>query len=145
MKYLLTCCDRIVDVDNKPKWCIKCGRHDIKVIDWNTTKLTSFKDKSGKEIYAIDTPNGIRYYSDEVYLNQLIFADAAVDFESLEAVCKNHKWIKSMRNRIEWDSEMGEYFFWDEADQKRGWWKTKEDAAEAFIEYCRKDLEFGDE
>ena len=50
-----------------------------------------------------------------------------------------------MRDMIEWDSEMGEYFFWDEAAQKRGWWKTKEDAAEAFIEYCKKDLEFGDE
>ena len=25
MKYLIKCCGRIVDVDNKPIWCIKCG------------------------------------------------------------------------------------------------------------------------
>ncbi len=31
MKYILSCCGRLVDVDNKPIWCIKCGRHDIDV------------------------------------------------------------------------------------------------------------------
>tara|TARA_A100001201_G_scaffold79067_1_gene70803 strand:+ start:837 stop:1091 length:255 start_codon:yes stop_codon:yes gene_type:complete len=25
MKYLIDCCKRVVDSDNKPKWCIKCG------------------------------------------------------------------------------------------------------------------------
>ena len=33
MKYLLKCCGRIVDVDNKPIWCIKCGEHDIDVVE----------------------------------------------------------------------------------------------------------------
>jgi predicted nucleic acid-binding Zn ribbon protein len=34
MKYLLKCCGRIVDVDNKPLWCIKCGEHDIEVVEF---------------------------------------------------------------------------------------------------------------
>tara|TARA_Y100001938_G_scaffold140883_1_gene209751 strand:+ start:3963 stop:4091 length:129 start_codon:yes stop_codon:yes gene_type:complete len=25
MKYLIKCCNRIVDVDNKPLFCLKCG------------------------------------------------------------------------------------------------------------------------
>ena len=33
MKYLLGCCNRIVDTDNKPIWCIKCGEHGIKVTE----------------------------------------------------------------------------------------------------------------
>ena len=32
MKYLIKCCGRIVDVDNKPIWCIKCSGHDIEVV-----------------------------------------------------------------------------------------------------------------
>ena len=31
MKYLLKCCGRIVDVDNKPIWCSKCGEHNIDI------------------------------------------------------------------------------------------------------------------
>ena len=34
MKYLIKCCGRIVDVDNKPIWCIKCGEHDIEVVEY---------------------------------------------------------------------------------------------------------------
>ena len=34
MKYILGCCSRIVDVDNKPKWCIRCGEHNIKVEEY---------------------------------------------------------------------------------------------------------------
>ena len=34
MKYLIKCCNRIVDVDNKPIWCIKCGKHDIDVVQF---------------------------------------------------------------------------------------------------------------
>ncbi len=25
MKYLIKCCNRIVDVDNKPLFCLRCG------------------------------------------------------------------------------------------------------------------------
>ena len=35
MKYLIKCCNRIVDVDNKPIWCIKCGEHNIDVVEYN--------------------------------------------------------------------------------------------------------------
>ena len=34
MKYLIKCCGRIVDTDNKPIWCIKCGKHDIEVVEY---------------------------------------------------------------------------------------------------------------
>ena len=34
MKYLLSCCNRVVDVDNKPIWCIKCGTHGIRVTEF---------------------------------------------------------------------------------------------------------------
>jgi len=40
MKYLIKCCGRIVDVDNKPKWCIKCGIHNVEVEEFDeNTKL----------------------------------------------------------------------------------------------------------
>jgi predicted nucleic acid-binding Zn ribbon protein len=39
MKYLIKCCGRIVDVDNKPIWCIKCGEHDIEVIEFTEETL----------------------------------------------------------------------------------------------------------
>ncbi len=39
MKYLLKCCGRIVDVDNKPIWCIKCGEHDIDVVEFTDNIL----------------------------------------------------------------------------------------------------------
>ena len=29
---------------------------------------------------------------------------------------------------IEWDNEMRAYFFWDEAEQKQGYWENKDDA-----------------
>jgi Lar family restriction alleviation protein len=35
LRYLLKCCGRIVDTDNKPIWCIKCGRHDIEVVKYD--------------------------------------------------------------------------------------------------------------
>jgi Lar family restriction alleviation protein len=34
LKYLIKCCNRVVDVDNKPIWCIKCGEHDIEVVKY---------------------------------------------------------------------------------------------------------------
>ena len=34
MKYFIKCCGRIVNVDNKPIWCIKCGKHDIEVVEY---------------------------------------------------------------------------------------------------------------
>ena len=34
LKYLIRCCNRIVDTDNKPIWCIKCGKHDIEVVEF---------------------------------------------------------------------------------------------------------------
>jgi len=34
MRYLLSCCNRIVKADNKPIWCIRCGDHDIEVTEF---------------------------------------------------------------------------------------------------------------
>tara|TARA_R110002020_G_scaffold427731_2_gene637149 strand:+ start:1859 stop:2125 length:267 start_codon:yes stop_codon:yes gene_type:complete len=34
MKYLIKCCGRIVNVDNKPIWCIRCSKHDIDVVEY---------------------------------------------------------------------------------------------------------------
>ena len=42
MKYLIKCCGRIVDVDNKPIWCIKCGEHDIEVVEYTKDTMLSF-------------------------------------------------------------------------------------------------------
>ena len=39
MKYLLSCCNRIVETDNKPIWCIKCGDHDIEVTQFTENSL----------------------------------------------------------------------------------------------------------
>jgi Lar family restriction alleviation protein len=33
-KYLIPCCGRVVDTDNKPIWCIKCGEFDIDVVEF---------------------------------------------------------------------------------------------------------------
>ena len=33
---------------------------------------------------------------------------------------------------IEWDNEMRAYFFWDEAEQKQGYWENKDDAELAY-------------
>tara|TARA_B100001094_G_C17860879_1_gene637339 strand:+ start:429 stop:689 length:261 start_codon:yes stop_codon:yes gene_type:complete len=41
MKYLIKCCGRIVDVDNKPLWCIKCGEHDIEVVEFTDDTMLS--------------------------------------------------------------------------------------------------------
>tara|TARA_R100000008_G_C3458473_1_gene102941 strand:- start:95 stop:364 length:270 start_codon:yes stop_codon:yes gene_type:complete len=39
--YLIKCCNRIVDLDNKPKWCIKCGIHDVDVIEFTEDTMLS--------------------------------------------------------------------------------------------------------
>ena len=39
MRYLLPCCQKIVDVDNKPKWCIRCGEHNIEPIEFTEETL----------------------------------------------------------------------------------------------------------
>ena len=39
MQYLIKCCNRIVDLDNKPKWCIKCGLHNIDVIEFTSDTM----------------------------------------------------------------------------------------------------------
>ena len=39
MKYLLSCCNRIGETDNKPIWCIKCGDHDIEVTQFTENSL----------------------------------------------------------------------------------------------------------
>tara|TARA_B100001123_G_C14486501_1_gene700521 strand:- start:69 stop:212 length:144 start_codon:yes stop_codon:yes gene_type:complete len=35
MKYLIKCCNRIVDVDNKPLFCLRCGvsKPDLEIIE----------------------------------------------------------------------------------------------------------------
>ncbi len=38
-RYILSCCSRIVNADNKPIWCIKCGRHDIQVSKFTEESL----------------------------------------------------------------------------------------------------------
>ncbi len=38
---------------------------------------------------------------------------------------------------IEWDERMCAYFFWDEANMKKGYWDNKEDAEEAFQIHCK--------
>jgi len=34
MKYLIKCCNRIVDVDNKPLFCLRCGvsKPDLEIV-----------------------------------------------------------------------------------------------------------------
>jgi len=32
-KYKLSCCGKVVDVDNKPKWCLACAEHNIEVTE----------------------------------------------------------------------------------------------------------------
>ena len=54
MKYLIKCCGRIVDVDNKPIWCIKCGRHDIVVTEYYETLILK---RGGIAVYT--TPDGV--------------------------------------------------------------------------------------
>ena len=41
---------------------------------------------------------------------------------------------------IEWDNEMRAYFFWDEAEQKQGYWENKDDAELAYEEYSSELL-----
>ena len=36
---------------------------------------------------------------------------------------------------IEWDNEMKAYFFWDEAEEKQGYWENRDDAEVAYEEY----------
>ena len=35
MKYLIKCCERIVNVDNKPLFCLRCGvtKPDLEILD----------------------------------------------------------------------------------------------------------------
>ena len=42
MKYLIKCCGRIVDTDNKPIWCIKCGEHDIEVVEYTKDTMLPY-------------------------------------------------------------------------------------------------------
>ena len=41
MKYLLGCCGRIVETDNMPVWCIRCGAHRIKVTEFTDETMLS--------------------------------------------------------------------------------------------------------
>jgi Lar family restriction alleviation protein len=56
MKYLLSCCQRIVDVDNKPKWCLKCSRHDIDAIEYHEDTMLPCPFCGGEaQAEALDT------------------------------------------------------------------------------------------
>lgn len=54
MSWKMSCCHRVLDVDNKPIWCIKCGRHDITVTEYHEELLIK---RSGIAVYTI--PDGI--------------------------------------------------------------------------------------
>ena len=71
MKYLIKCCNRIVDVDNKPIWCIKCGEHNIDIVEFTEDTMLPCPFCGGHPQAEAMEPIGLYWYEcEDLYKNQ---------------------------------------------------------------------------